>query len=334
MAVTCRRAARCGLLALLWTLPGQVQAADPQPPLVPERTITLAGVSGRIDHMAIDLRRDRLFVAELGNDTVDVIDLAAGKVIQRIKGLREPQGVGYAPKADVVAVANAGDGSVRLFKGEDLTPLGVIQLGDDADNIRLNTETEQLVVGYGSGGLAMLDLASSSVARDLKLKGHPESFQLDPGTHRVFVNVPDAGHIAVLADGKQVATWRVSGLSGNFPMALDAGGMILATVFRDPARLVLLDTRAGTVMASLRTCRDADDVFFDGKRPRLYVSCGEGVVDVMQQDAGSYRSLARVKTSSGARTALFVPELDRMFVAERAGLLGSDAAILVLRPVP
>ncbi len=332
MAATCRRAARYGLLALLWTLPGKVQAANPEPPLVPERTIPLTGVSGRIDHMAIDLRRGRLFVAELGNDTVDVVDLAAGKVIQHIKGLREPQGVGYAPKADVVAVANAGDGSVHLFKGEDLTPLGVISLGDDADNIRLDTETGQLVVGYGSGGLAALNLASASVARDTKLPAHPESFQLDPGTHRAFVNVPDAGQVAVLADGKQVATWRMPGLRQNFPMALDPAHMIVATVFRSPAKLVLLNTGTGAVVANLQTCGDADDVFFDAKRQRIYVSCGEGVVDVMQQSAGSYRPLARVKTSSGARTSLFVPELDRLFVAARAGLLGSDAAILVLRP--
>ena len=75
-----------------------------------------ADVSGRIDHMAVDLRRGRLFVAELGNNTVDVVDLAAGRAVHRISGLREPQGIGYAPAADVIAVANAGDGSVRSLQ--------------------------------------------------------------------------------------------------------------------------------------------------------------------------------------------------------------------------
>jgi DNA-binding beta-propeller fold protein YncE len=115
-------------LTLLWTLPGKVQAADPESPLVLERTIPLTGVSGRIDHMAVDLRRGRLFVAELGNGTVDVVDLAAGKAIHRITGLKEPQGVGYSPQADVIAIASAGDGSVRLFNGEDLSPAGVVSL--------------------------------------------------------------------------------------------------------------------------------------------------------------------------------------------------------------
>ncbi len=327
------RTAGCVLLALAIGAASPAASAD-GPPFVVEATILLPSTSGRIDHMAVDLRRNRLFVAELGNDTVDVVDLAKKAVVHRIKGLKEPQGVGYTPQADVVAIANAGDGSVHLFKGEDLAPLGVVRLGGDADNVRVEAATGQFVVGYGSGGLATLNPVTLSVTATTKLPAHPEGFQLDAATQRAFVNVPDAGQIAVLAGGKQVATWRVPGLGSNFPIALDPGGTVLATVFRSPARLVLLDTRTGTVMTSLPICGDADDVFFDAGRHRLYVSCGEGVVEVVQESAGIYRTLSRIKTSSGARTSMFVPELDRLFVAERAGLFGSDAAILVLRPVP
>ena len=326
------------LLLALWTLPGEVRATEPDPPLVLERTIPLAGVAGRIDHMAVDLRRGRLLVAELGNGSVDVVDLAEGKAVRRITGLKEPQGVGYAPKADLVAVSSAGDGSVRLFRGEDLQRAGVIALGDDADNVRLDARTGQLVVGYGSGGLAVLDPVSRSVVTRVALSAHSESFQLDPSGRRAFVNVPDAGQVAIvdLAAGKQVANWRApGGLRQNFPMALDAAGTVLATVFRNPPRLVLLDTRNGAVMADLATCGDADDVFFDDKRRRLYVSCGEGVVDVLQGDVAGYHPLARVRTRSGARTSLYVPELDRLFVAARAGgRPGAGAAILVFRPAP
>jgi len=336
MSFANRKTVLCCLLTIFWTLPGKVQAADPGPPLVLERTVPLTGVSGRIDHMTVDLRRGRLFVAELGNGTVDVVDLAVGRAIHRFAGLKEPQGVGYSPQADLIAIASAGDGSVRLFKGEDFSPAGVVSLGEDADNVRLDVRTGQLVVGYGNGSLAALDQASRSVVSDTKLPGHPEGFQLDPGTGRAFVNVPDAGQVAIvdLAAGKQVASWRVPGLKANFPMALDSTGSVLATVFRSPPRLVLLDTKTEAVTANLPTCGDADDVFFDAKRRRLYVSCGEGFVDVLQGDAASYHSLARIPTHSGARTSLFVPELDRLFVAARAGLLGSDAALLVFRPRP
>jgi hypothetical protein len=288
--------------------------------------------------MAIDLRRKRLLVAELGNNTLDVIDLAAGKVAHRISALHEPQGVGYAAGVDIIAVASAGDGSVRLFRGEDFSPTGTIELGDDADNVRLDARTGSLVVGYGEGGLAVLDPARRSVVSRAQLPGHPEGFQLDSATHRAFANVPDARQIAVLnlGTGTRVATWHIPGLRANFPMALDDVGNVLATVFRHPARLVLLDTASGAVRMELETCGDADDVFFDAARHRIYVSCGEGLVDVLRQEAAGYRRPSQIKTASGARTSLFVPELDRLFVAARAGFfgLGSGAAILVFRPEP
>ena len=324
------------LCCLLATPSAQVRAAAPALQL--ERTIPLPKVVGRIDHMAIDLGRSRLFVAELGNNTVDVIDLNDGKSVHRIEGLKEPQGIGFAPKADVVAIANAGDGSVRLFRGADFTPLGTVALGDDADNIRLDPNSGELVVGYGEGGLATLDPAVGSVVGRVGLSAHPEGFQLDAGARRAFVNVPNRHEIALvdLATGRQAASWPVGDLRANFPMARDASGAFLAVVFRDPARLVLLDPASGAFKASIKTCGDADDVFLDAKRRRIYVSCGEGSVDVLQQEAEGYRPIGRIKTASGARTSLFVPELDRLFVAARAGFfgLGSDAAILVLRPGP
>jgi hypothetical protein len=287
--------------------------------------------------MAIDLGRRRLLVAELGNGSVDAIDLAAGTVVHRIEGLRAPQGVGYAPGTDVIAVASAGDGSVRLYRGGDFAPLGTIGLGDDADNVRLEPATGRLIVGYGGGGLAAIDPVSGAVVGRVRLPAHPEGFQLDPGAHRAFVNLPDARQVAVvdLVSGEPTATWRVADMRANFPMALGGGGAVLA-VFRSPARLVVFDPGTGAVRASLPTCGDADDVFFDSRRARIYVSCGEGSVDAIAQDGGSYRALGRVRTASGARTSLFVPALDRLFVAARAGFfgLGSDAAILVLRPQP
>jgi hypothetical protein len=311
-------------------------AARAEEALSLEGKIALPGVSGRIDHMAVDLARKRLLVAELGNGTLDVVDLAGGGRIKQIATLREPQGVAYAQKPDLVVVASAGDGSVRFFRGDDLAPAGNVALGNDADNVRVDQRTGNVVVGYGSGGLAIIDPEKRSKIGDIKLAAHPESFQLDTASGRVFVNVPDAGHIAVvdLSAAKQVASWTVPGLSANFPLAIDGPGAALATVFRNPAKLALLDTKTGAVTQRLDTCGDADDVFFDAKRRRIYVSCGAGSVDVFEADAKGYRPLARIETSSGARTALLVPELDRLFVAARAGMLGSDAAILVFRPLP
>jgi len=327
---------RCLVATLLWVAPGQAWAAKLSPPLVLEATILLPRTGGRIDHMAVDLRRGRLFVAELGNGTLDVIDIAGRRVIRRVSGLKDPQGVGYSLAADVVSVASAGDGSVRLFRGEDLSPAGVIDLGSDADNVRVDPGSGQVFVGYGKGGLAIVDPVSRSIVSRAKLPAHPEGFGIDPAARRAYVNVPDAHQIAVvdLGTGRQTAAWQTPGLRESYPMALDETQDVLATAFWDPARLVLLDTANGAVKANVGTCSDADDVFFDVKRRRIYVSCGEGLVDVLQGDAAGYHALARIPTRSGARTSLFVPELDRLFVAARAGLLGSDAALLVFRPGP
>jgi DNA-binding beta-propeller fold protein YncE len=305
-------------------------------PLTLERTIPLKGVSGRIDHLAIDPARQRLMVAELGNDTVDVIDIAAGQVIHRIAGLKEPQGVAYAPDDDLIVVAIAGDGTVRLFDGTSFAAVGVIALGDDADNIRIDPHDGQIVVGYGGGALAFIDPHARTISGTVKLTAHPEGFQLAPDGGTIFVNVPDAREIAVVdrSSGKQVAHWKTPDTRSNFPMVVADNGAAIASVFRSPSRLTVFRPASGEIAATIGACGDADDVFFDAKRRRFYISCGEGVVDVLGWDETAATELARIATVSGARTSLFVPQLDRLFVASRAGWLGGDAAILVFRPSP
>jgi YVTN family beta-propeller protein len=317
---------RAALLALLLA----AAPAAAQPALTLETTIALPNVSGRIDHLAVDLGRRHLFVAELGNGTVEVVDLATRKVIHRISGLKEPQGIAYAPKADLIAVASGGDGTLRLYAGADFSPRGVVRLGDDADNVRVDPRNGLLVVGYGGGALGIVDPQSARKLREIALPGHPESFRL--AGSRVFVNVPDASQI-VLADldsGKVTGTWTPSKLASNFPMILDSSGHV-AVVFRTPARLVLFEAASGKTAATADTCGDADDVFFDHTRRRFYVSCGAGKVEVF---GSGLQPVQRSDSSWGARTSLWVPELDRLFVAARAGLLGSDASLRVYAPGP
>jgi len=303
-------------------------------PLVLDAKIPLGQVSGRIDHLGIDLKRQRLFVAELGNNSLGVVDLAAGKVLRTVAGLSEPQGVAYVPFADSVFVANAGDGSVHVLRGDDLAPIGRIELGEDADNVRVDTQRNRVLVGYGNGALAVIDPATRTKAADIRLKGHPESFQIDETGTKVFVNVPDARDIEVAdlaSDTNRSLPMHSTG--SNFPMAIDGEAHRVLVVFRSPPTLMALSSQDGRIVAKIETCGDADDVFVDPKRHRVYVSCGEGVVDVLEQREAEYRRLARVPTVSGARTSLFVPELDRLFVAVRARS-GEPAAIWVFRPAP
>jgi len=135
------------------------------------------------------------------------------------------------------------------------------------------------------------------------------------------------------SDGKTVKHWSPPKLSSNFPMAIDDTHHVIAVAFRSPARLALFDSVSGKVLRDEGACADADDVFFDLKRERIYESCGAGVIAVFRVNAGKLQPLAQVPTQSGARTSLFVPELDRLFVAVRAGWFGSNASILVFRPI-
>ncbi len=317
------------VLGLAMLCIGPAMAADP---LILEAKIPLGEVAGRIDHMAVDVKRKRLFVAELGNDTLGVVDLTAGKVIHRITGLKEPQGVAYIDGPDLVYTANARDGSVRIFRAGDFSPVGGVKLDDDADNIRLDRAAGQVIIGHGDGGLAFLEAATGRVVFDVKLPAHPESFRLAPDGKRIYVNLPDARQIAVIdrTAGRTTGKWGIDA-AGNFPMALNAVGTRLAVVYRTPPLLAIFDAATGAVLARLPICGDSDDVFFDDRRRRLYVSCGAGDVAVIREEGGSYAEATRIRTNSGARTSLFVPELDRLFVAVRARNR-EPAAIWVFRP--
>jgi len=319
------------LAALVGNLPPAPALAQA---LVPDGEIALPDTRGRIDHMAIDLSRRRLIVAELGNDTVDIVDLVGRKRLTRITGLAEPQGVGFAAVADRYVVANARDGAVRLYRGDDLSAAGSVELGDDADNVRVDAAGKLVLVGYGRGGIAAIDPAAPAKLGDIPLPAHPEGFQIDPAGRRLYVNLTGAHQIAVVdrVAGRVDATWNTGALTGNFPLALDDMGALVATVFREPPMLVVYGAQHGEVRARLPTCGDADDVFFDNRRGRIYVSCGAGMIDVFG-GGPAYRHAEWIATASGARTSLFVPALDRLYVAVRAGSAGA-AAIRVFRPAP
>src|SRR5262245_6341960 len=270
------------LLFVLATILGSTSAILGQPatnaPLQLEAKVPLGAVSGRIDHMAVDLTRRRLFVAELGNESVGVVDLDTQKVIHRISGLKEPQGVAYVRTNDLLYVASGGDGSVRFFAGPNYSPAGRIDLGADADNIRVDMGANHLLVGYGGGAIAVIDLRDNGKIFSFALRAHPESFQLDPSSRQIFVNLPNARAIAVLNEsmGKEGAVWPLRH-GGNFPMALDTERHRVLVAFRNPAKLAVFDWQTGSVISEVDICGDADDLFLDAKRNRGYVTCGPGL---------------------------------------------------------
>jgi hypothetical protein len=287
--------------------------------LVLESKIPLGTVNGRIDHLAFDVSRKQVFIAELENNTVGVVDLDEARLLHRISGLNRPQGLGFVPSADALFVANGGDGTVRVFKGGGLTPVAEFMVGSDADNVRVDPETSHVLVGYGSGALAIIEPANRSKIKDIPLPAHPESFQISARAGRFFVNVPDVQSIIAIdrASGAQDAIWSTGSDRGNFAMALDEGNQRMLVVFRSPPKLSARDMRTSAVVAERDTCGDVDDVFLDAKRQRVYVTCGEGFIDILNS-SGDYARLDRIATRRGARTSLFMRTHDRLAVAARA----------------
>lgn len=306
------------------------QAAQP---LRLQKTIELPDVQGRMDHMSVDTKGERLFVSALGNNTVEVIDLRSAKRVSTISGLREPQGVLHVPGVNRLYVASGDDGSVRVFDGTSFKQLKILEYSDDADNLRDDPATQHAYVGFGNGGLGEFDTNAQKIA-EIKLDAHPESFQLEKGGARIYVNLPNSREIDVVDRNKRavVATWRTGGPQANFPMALDEADRRLFVVTRFPARLLIFNAETGKVIQNLSAVGDCDDVFYDQTRKRIYASGGEGAISVFeQQTPDQYKEIARITTVKGARTSFFSPELDRFFLAlRREG--NRSAAIEVFAP--
>ena len=290
---------------------------DPSP-LQLKETIPLPGVHGRIDHMDVDPDGRRIFIAALGNNTVVVVSLDSAGTIQMLPGFDEPQGIVFLPGSQLLLVANGGNGSVSMLDATSFKSVASFGNLRDADNIRYDPNAKRVVVGYGSGGLAVIDPLTRALDYTIPLPAHPESFQIEYAARRVFVNVPDNGDIEVVDQGarRMASKWRTRPAHDNFPMALDSANHRLFVGFRDPASVEVLDTRTGAVLSTTTIHGDVDDIFLDEQRKRLYASCGQGYIDVLSRiGINQLTRAAFVATRRGARTSLFIPSLNLLVVA-------------------
>lgn len=308
----------CLMVGVVAVLSGLATNAEGAVPLHLAQRIALPNVQGRIDHFAIDQARQRLFVCALGNNTLEVIDLRKGERIKSIPNLGNPQGVAYIPEIGRLVVTNDNGGDCNIYDGKSFSLVSSVGLGDDADNISYSDSNKKVYVGYGNGGLAVIDPYTGKKLGSVGLAGHPEAFVLEKHGPRIFVNVPTARRVAVIdrALAKVVAQWKVPSASENFPMAFDEANHRLFIGCRSPAELMVLNSDSGAVAAILRIPGDVDDLFYDQSQHRLLAVCGAGSITVINQaNPDSYKVSAIVPTVSGARTGLFVPAMRSLFVA-------------------
>jgi DNA-binding beta-propeller fold protein YncE len=310
---------RLALVIVIAAVGNYLAAAESgDPPLQLKQTIALPGVEGRVDHFALDAAGDRLFVSAVGNNTVEVLDLRKGQRIHSIAGLGAPQGIAYIPELGRLFVANDRGGVCTMYDAKSYQTVGETNFKDDADNVRYDDSSKRIYVGFGSGGIGMINAVDGKQIGSIKLSAHPEAFELEKQGSRIFVNLPNVRQVAVIdrEKGVVIATWKTNGAFGNFPMAFDEIDHRLFIGCRMPSKLVVLNTESGDLVAKIDISGDPDDVFYDSKRHRIYAICGAGKIDIIEQtDANNYKTHSKIDTANGARTGLFVPERDNLLVA-------------------
>jgi DNA-binding beta-propeller fold protein YncE len=298
-------------------------AQVPSPTMRLAKTIVIPGVQGKFDHLAIDLQGNRLFIATPGNHSVEVIDLKTDKVQQSITGLVKPHGLVWVASTGSLYVSDGALAELRVYKGSPLAVAATIKLSDDADDMTYDNISHVLFVAHGGSDaadparVAMVDTDQFAVVADIAVATHPEGLDYDPKIRRLFANIADSNEVAVIdAASKQIsAQWKVTKSTENVPIAFDREHQFVFVACRTPGALVAFDASTGKEIASLPAAGKADDLFYDPLLHRVYMISGVGEVDTYQVDeAGAVRPLGVLQTAPGAKTGLFVPSENLLYL--------------------
>jgi len=295
---------------------GAATAGEPALKLV--QTIELQGKNGKLDHLVVDSRGQRLFLANKVNNTLDIVDLKAGKLLKQVTGQSGVQGIAYAADLDRLYVALGTGGFCNIFDGRDYKLLKTVKFADDADNVRYNPRTSSVYVAHAENALGVIDAKTFEVKADIKLPGPAEGFQLETGRPRLYLNLPSTGELAVIDTDKNEISKRypVKAAGGQHPVALDEANRRLFIGCRTKPMVVVMDSETGKEVATVAIPADNDDVYFDAKRKRIYASCGEGSIAVIRQiDADRYELQEKVAAVKDARTCFFDPDTSRLYLA-------------------
>jgi hypothetical protein len=294
----------------------QARAAEPSLELI--QTITLKGKEGKLDHLALDAKRERLFLANTINGTLDIVDLKAGKLLKQITRQTGIQGIAYAGDLDKIFVGLGGGGLCNVFAGENFLPLETIKFSGDSDNVRYDPSTHLTFVAHDEKALGVIDAKTYSVSPDIKLPGSAEGFQIESARPRLYLSVPSPSQVLVIDTVKKaiVSTYPIKMASGGHPLVLDEKNKRIFVGCRTEPMIVVLDSESGKELTSIPIPKDIDDLHYDSKRKKLYASCGEGFLTVVRQETpDKYEVEDKIATVKQAKTSLYDPETDRLYLA-------------------
>ncbi|MCU1297944.1 MAG: Pyrrolo-quinoline quinone beta-propeller repeat-containing protein [Acidobacteriaceae bacterium] len=331
----------------MWvTCLGVSTRAQESVPLHLVRTITMgAGVEGKFDHMALDVKGDRLFLTAPQHHTIEVFDLKAGKWMRSVTGLGKPAGIVYVAQTNQVLFSDGEPGSCKILDGSTYQIVRTVKHAADADSVSFDDSASILYVVNGGKDIgekfsrvSAIDVKAARDLADIRIDGERlEAMAMEKSGSRLFVNVTALNKVDVIdrESRKVVAAWDVSDAQENVSIALDEADHRLFVATRKPGMLVVLDTQSGKPVAHVPAVEGVDDLSYDAQHKRIYMSGGEGFLNVYQQeDANTYQAIAKIPTGSGARTSKFVPEQNRLYVAIPAVKGGKPAEVQVYEVNP
>jgi DNA-binding beta-propeller fold protein YncE len=281
---------------------------------------------GDFDHFGKDLKGNRLFLTAEANGTVEVFDARSNKLIHTIKGLKSPHAILYRDDVDKLFVVDGDASEIKVYNATTYDLLGHIALSIDADSMAYDPATQYMYVVNGGREaktpyslISVIDTNNSTKLRDITIDTNwVEALLLESSGPRMFCVLTGKNAIGVMDRSKDslIATWPTPA-DAKHPVSLgfNESGHRLFVATREPGKLVVLNSDDGKVIAELPAVGMVDDLSYDTKLKRLYLS-GNGFVDVFsQKDPDHYILLTRVPGSFRAKTGLFVPEWNHYFLA-------------------
>ncbi len=282
------------------------------------QTIPLKGKAGNLDHMDLDTKRDRLLVANKPNNTLDVVDLKAGVLLKQIPNQTGIQGVAYAADIDRIYVGLGTNGLCNIFDAETYKTVKTIKFVDDADNVHYFAKTQMAYVGHAEKSLGAISAKTNTLKADIKLPGTVEGFVLETKRPRLYASTPEPSQVVVVDVEKNVVAtvYPIKMSGGAHPIAMDESTHRLYVACRKEPMVVVMDSETGKEITSVAIPEDADDLYYDAGRKRLYVSCASGFVAVIKVvDADHLEMIEKVATAKGARTCLQIAEKGILYLA-------------------
>jgi DNA-binding beta-propeller fold protein YncE len=298
-------------------------SAQPNVPLRLLHTTSLRGFAGDLDHSAVDLGGHRLFVTAEVHKTVEVFDLVTGERLHSIAGFGTPHAILFRPENNSLLVADGGfPGTCKLVNGKTYEIIDRITLPPDVDSAQYNPVTKEYYVesrgpdpSANTHTISVIDVEHFKHTGDFALPGsRSEAMVIDRAGRTMYVNLIDEVGVVDLPSRKLVQTWRVPDAHVQNAMALDEPNHRLFIATRNPPTFFVFNTDNGKVVVRLPCVGVNDDMTFDAKRKRIYVT-GDGATTVFEQhDGDHYEHLVDVPTGFRAKTSLYVPELNRLFI--------------------